>query len=602
MSKIIGIDLGTTNSCVAVVEGGNPVVIANSDGIRTTPSAIAFSKTGERIIGESAKRQAVTNADRTILSIKRKIGTDYKINIDGKTLTPQEISAMILQKLKKDAEDYLGTTVSEAVITVPAYFNDAQRQATKDAGRIAGLNVKRIINEPTAAALAYGVDNSKSQKIMVYDLGGGTFDVSIIEINNGVIEVLATSGNNQLGGDDIDNKLAEYLIGKFKEKEGVDLSKDKMALQRVKEAAEKAKKELSSSLSTNVNLPFIYTDNFGPKHMDINISRVNFESIISDLVEKTKIPVTKALQDSGLKFSNLDKILLVGGSTRIPIIQKTVKDMSGIEPSKVLNPDECVALGAAIQGDTLSGCTALSTSLLLLDVTPLTLSIELANGESKPLIKRNSTIPTSVTDNFTTNEDFQDSLLVNIYQGERLMAKDNFFVGSATISGILPAKKGMPSIDITFSLDENGIIKISAVDRATNRKTNAIIKSKSLSQFDIDRAMQNAAEYEEADRLYKEKLVLLNKAEDLIYKTKQNVDKYNFDEETKKNFNYQIDELKNFVDKGQKVDVFELENAIKTFEEITGEYYTSFYQTINQTNDNPYSDNNEEGFEFYNKF
>jgi molecular chaperone DnaK len=374
-----------------------------------------------------------------------------------------------------------------------------------------------------------------------------------------------------------------------------------MALQRIKEASEKAKKELSSALSTNINLPFIYTDNFGPKHMDVNVSRVTFESIINDLVEKTKIPVSKALEDSGLKFKDLDKILLVGGSTRIPIIQKTVKDMSGIEPSKVLNPDECVALGAAIQGDTLSGNTSLSTSLLLLDVTPLTLSIELANGESKPLIKRNSTIPTSVTDNFTTNEDFQDSLFVKLYQGERLMAKDNFFVGSATISDILPAKKGVPSIDITFYLDENGIIKISAIDKATNKKTNAVIKSKSLSQFDIDKAMQNAAQYEEADRIYKEKLVLLNKAEDLIYKTKQNIDKYNFDEETKKNFNYQIDELNNFIEKGQSVDIYELENAIKTFSDITGEYYTSFYQTINQTNDNPYT-SYDDGFEFYNKF
>ena len=609
MSKVIGIDLGTTTSCVAVMEGGKPVVIANAEGIRTTPSVVAFTKTGERLIGETAKRQAVTNADRTILSIKRQMGTNYSVNIDGKQLSPQEISAMILQKLKKDAEDYLGTTISEAVITVPAYFNDAQRQATKDAGRIAGLDVKRIINEPTAAALSYGLDNNKSttQKVMVYDLGGGTFDVSIIEISNGIVEVLATSGDNHLGGDDIDNAIADYLINTFKQKEGIDLSQDKLAMQRIKEAAEKAKKELSASLSTNINLPFIYTDNMGPKHMDINLSRVNFEKTIQDLVERTKIPVKNALNDAGLTFKDIDRIILVGGSTRIPIIQQTVKELAGYEPSKVLNPDECVALGAAIQGGNLSGETTSCTQLLLLDVTPLTLSIELSNGQSKPLIKRNSTIPISVKDTFTTSKDFQDSMLIKLYQGERLMAKDNFLVGTAVIDGILPAKAGLATVEINFQLDSDGIIKISAIDVATKKKTNAVIKSKSLSQFDIDKAMRNAAEFERNDALLKQKLDLLNEAEHLLYQTKENVSKYNFSEETKKDFNFQIEELQRLVDKNTEVDYEELKSQIEKFKDITGEYYTEFYSEINKTNDNPYADEDspydaDSGYDFYSKF
>lgn len=609
MSKVIGIDLGTTNSCVAVMEGGKPVVIANAEGIRTTPSVVAFTKTGERLIGETAKRQAVTNADRTILSIKRQMGTNYSVNIDGKQLSPQEISAMILQKLKKDAEDYLGTTVHEAIITVPAYFNDAQRQATKDAGRIAGLDVKRIINEPTAAALSYGLDNNKSitQKVMVYDLGGGTFDVSIIEISNGIVEVLATSGDNHLGGDDIDNAVADYLINTFKQKEGIDLSQDKLAMQRIKEAAEKAKKELSASLSTNINLPFIYTDNMGPKHMDINLSRVNFEKTIQDLVERTKIPVKNALNDAGLTFKDIDRIILVGGSTRIPIIQQTVKELAGYEPSKVLNPDECVALGAAIQGGNLSGETTNCTQLLLLDVTPLTLSIELSNGQSKPLIKRNSTIPISVKDTFTTSKDFQDSMLIKLYQGERLMAKDNFLVGTAVIDGILPAKAGLATVEINFQLDSDGIIKISAIDVATKKKTNAVIKSKSLSQFDIDKAMRNAAEFEKNDALLKQKLDLLNEAEHLLYQTKENVSKYNFSEETKKDFNFQIEELQRLVDKNTEVDYEELKSQIEKFKDITGEYYTEFYSEINKTNDNPYADEDshydaDSGYDFYSKF
>ena len=609
MSKVIGIDLGTTNSCVAVMEGGKPVVIANAEGIRTTPSVVAFTKTGERLIGETAKRQAVTNADRTILSIKRQMGTNYSVNIDGKQLSPQEISAMILQKLKKDAEDYLGTTIREAVITVPAYFNDAQRQATKDAGRIAGLDVKRIINEPTAAALSYGLDNNKSttQKVMVYDLGGGTFDVSIIEISNGIVEVLATSGDNHLGGDDIDNAIADYLINTFKQKEGIDLSQDKLAMQRIKEAAEKAKKELSASLSTNINLPFIYTDNMGPKHMDINLSRVNFEKTIQDLVERTKIPVKNALNDAGLTFKDIDRIILVGGSTRIPIIQQTVKELAGYEPSKVLNPDECVALGAAIQGGNLSGETTSCTQLLLLDVTPLTLSIELSNGQSKPLIKRNSTIPISVKDTFTTSKDFQDSMLIKLYQGERLMAKDNFLVGTAVIDGILPAKAGLATVEINFQLDSDGIIKISAIDVATKKKTNAVIKSKSLSQFDIDKAMRNAAEFERNDALLKQKLDLLNEAEHLLYQTKENVSKYNFSEETKKDFNFQIEELQRLVDKNTEVDYEELKSQIEKFKDITGEYYTEFYSEINKTNDNPYADEDspydaDSGYDFYSKF
>ena len=474
MGKIIGIDLGTTNSCVAVMEGGQPTVIANTEGARTTPSVVAFTKTGERLVGEPAKRQAVTNAERTISSIKREMGSDYRVTIDEKKFSPQEISAMILQKLKGDAEGYLGEKVTEAVITVPAYFNDAQRQATKDAGKIAGLDVKRIINEPTAAALAYGLDNEKEQKIMVYDLGGGTFDVSVIEIGDGVIEVLSTAGNNRLGGDDFDQKITDYMIAEFKKQEGVDLSTDKMALQRLKEAAEKAKKELSSATTTNINLPFITATAEGPKHFDMNLTRAKFDELTHDLVLKTSEPVTRALSDAGISASELGQVLLVGGSTRIPAVQEEVKRLTGKEPSKSLNPDECVALGASVQGGKLAG-DAGAGDILLLDVTPLSLSIETMGGVATRLIERNTTIPTKKSQIFSTAADNQTAVDINVVQGERQFARDNKSLGQFRLDGIPPAPRGVPQIEVTFDIDANGIVNVSAKDLGTGKEHQIVL-------------------------------------------------------------------------------------------------------------------------------
>ncbi|MCR4629568.1 MAG: molecular chaperone DnaK [Clostridium sp.] len=517
MGKIIGIDLGTTNSCVAVMEGGKPTVIANAEGIRTTPSVVAFSKTGERLVGEPAKRQAVTNADRTIASIKRHMGSDYKVSIDDKAYTPQEISAMILQKLKADAEAYLGEKVTEAVITVPAYFNDAQRQATKDAGKIAGLDVKRIINEPTAAALAYGLDNESEQKIMVYDLGGGTFDVSIIEIGDGVIEVLATNGDTHLGGDDFDNAITNWMIDEFKKAEGVDLSGDKMAMQRLKEAAEKAKKELSSATTTNINLPFITATAEGPKHLDLNLTRAKFNELTRDLIERTAIPVQNALRDAGLTASELGKVLLVGGSTRMLSAQDKVKELTGKEPSKSLNPDECVAIGAAIQGGKLSGDEG-AGDILLLDVTPLSLSIETMGGVATKLIERNTTIPTKKSQIFSTAEDNQTAVDIHVVQGERQFARDNKTLGNFRLDGILPARRGIPKIEVTFDIDANGIVNVSAKDLGTGKEQHITITSGSnMSDADIDKAVKEAAEYEAQDKKRKEAIDAKNEADSLVF-------------------------------------------------------------------------------------
>ena len=521
MSKIIGIDLGTTNSCVAVMEGGKPTVIANAEGIRTTPSVVAFTKTGERLVGEPAKRQAVTNADRTISSIKRHMGTDYKVDIDGKKYTPQEISAMILQKLKADAESYLGETVSEAVITVPAYFNDAQRQATKDAGKIAGLDVKRIINEPTAAALAYGLDNEKEQKIMVYDLGGGTFDVSIIEIGDGVIEVLSTNGDTHLGGDDFDNRITQWLIDEFKKAEGVDLSGDKMALQRLKEAAEKAKKELSTATTTNINLPFITATQDGPKHLDMNLTRAKFDELTHDLIEKTAIPVQNALKDAGITASELGKVLLVGGSTRMLAAQEKVKQITGHEPSKSLNPDECVAIGAAIQGGKLAG-DAGAGDILLLDVTPLSLSIETMGGVATRLIERNTTIPTKKSQIFSTAADNQTAVDIHVVQGERQFARDNKSLGQFRLDGIPPARRGVPQIEVTFDIDANGIVNVSAKDLGTGKEQHITITSGSnMSDADNDKAVKEAAEYEAQDKKKKEAIDTRNEADSMVFQTEK---------------------------------------------------------------------------------
>ncbi len=521
MSKIIGIDLGTTNSCVAVMEGGKPVVIANTEGARTTPSIVAFTKTGERLVGEPAKRQAVTNSEKTISSIKREMGTDHKVNIDGKQYTPQEISAMILQKLKADAENYLGEKVTEAVITVPAYFNDAQRQATKDAGKIAGLDVKRIINEPTAAALAYGLDNEKEQKIMVYDLGGGTFDVSIIEIGDGVIEVLATAGDNRLGGDDFDKKIVDYMLAEFKRTEGVDLSGDKMAMQRLKEAAEKAKKELSSATTTNINLPFITATAEGPKHFDMNLTRAKFDELTHDLVERTAGPVQAALKDAGLSASELGKVLLVGGSTRIPAVQDKVKQLTGHEPSKSLNPDECVAIGASIQGGKLAG-DAGAGDILLLDVTPLSLSIETMGGIATRLIERNTTIPTKKSQIFSTAADNQTAVDINVVQGERQFAKDNKSLGQFRLDGIPPARRGVPQIEVTFDIDANGIVNVSAKDLGTGKEQHITITAGSnMSDSDIDKAVREAAEFEAQDKKRKEAIDARNDADSMVFTTEK---------------------------------------------------------------------------------
>ena len=521
MGKIIGIDLGTTNSCVAVMEGGKPVVIANTEGARTTPSVVAFTKTGERIVGEAAKRQAVTNADKTIASIKRHMGTDFRITIDDKKFSPQEISAMILQKLKADAESYLGESVTEAVITVPAYFNDSQRQATKDAGRIAGLDVKRIINEPTAAALAYGLDNEKEQKIMVYDLGGGTFDVSIIEIGDGVIEVLATSGDNRLGGDDFDERVTRYFVDEFKKAEGVDLSTDKMAMQRLKEVAEKAKKELSSQTTTNINLPFITATAEGPKHFDMNLTRAKFDELTHDLVERTATPVQNALRDAGISASELSKVLLVGGSTRIPAVQDKVKQLTGHEPSKTLNPDECVALGASIQGGKLAG-DAGAGDILLLDVTPLSLSIETMGGVATRLIERNTTIPTKKSQIFSTAADNQSAVDINVVQGERQFARDNKSLGQFRLDGIPPARRGVPQIEVTFDIDANGIVNVSAKDLGTGREQHITITAGSnLSDADIEKAVKEAAEYEAQDKKRKEAVETRNDADSMVFQTEK---------------------------------------------------------------------------------
>ncbi len=521
MGKIIGIDLGTTNSCVGVMEGGQPVVVANAEGARTTPSVVAFTKSGERLVGEPAKRQAVTNADKTISSIKRHMGTDYRVTIDDKKYSPQEISAMILQKLKTDAENYLGEKVTEAVITVPAYFNDAQRQATKDAGKIAGLEVKRIINEPTAAALAYGLDNEKEQKIMVYDLGGGTFDVSIIEIGDGVIEVLSTAGDNRLGGDDFDQKVADYMIAEFKKTEGVDLSTDKMAMQRIKEAAEKAKKELSSATTTNINLPFISMNANGPLHFDMNLTRAKFDELTHDLVERTAEPVKRALSDAGLAPSELGQVLLVGGSTRIPSVQDKVKQITGKEPSKTLNPDECVALGASVQGGKLAG-DAGAGDILLLDVTPLSLSIETMGGIATRLIERNTTIPTKKSQIFSTAADNQTAVDINVVQGERQFARDNKSLGQFRLDGIPPARRGVPQIEVTFDIDANGIVNVSAKDLGTGKEQHITITAGSnMSDDEIDKAVKEAAEYEAQDKKRKEAVDTKNDADAMVFQTEK---------------------------------------------------------------------------------
>lgn len=521
MSKIIGIDLGTTNSCVAVMEGGQPTVIANAEGFRTTPSIVAFTKSGERLVGEPAKRQAVTNVDRTVSSIKRQMGTDTRIPIDGKKYSPQEISAMILQKLKKDAESYLGENVTRAVITVPAYFNDAQRQATKDAGRIAGLTVERIVNEPTSAALAYGLDNEYQQKIMVYDLGGGTFDVSIIEIGGGVVEVISTSGDNRLGGDDFDGAVTAWLVSEFKRMEGIDLSKDKMAMQRIREEAEKAKKELSASTTVQVNLPFISTTKEGGRHLDITLTRAKFDELTYHLVERTRGPVEQALRDAGLQASDLGRVLLVGGSTRIPAVQNKVKLLTKQEPSRSLNPDECVALGAAVQGGKLAGDPGLN-EILLMDVTPLSLSIETMGGIATRLIEKNATIPTRYSQVFTTAANFQTSVEIKVLQGERQMARDNKLIGNFKLSGIKRAMRGVPQIEVTFDIDANGILKVSAKDLGTGKEQYiTITASSNLSDRDIEQAIRDAQVYESEDRQKAASVEIYNEAEALMFRTEQ---------------------------------------------------------------------------------
>ncbi len=552
MSKIIGIDLGTTNSCVAVMEGGKPVVIPNSEGSRTTPSVVAFTKTGERLVGEPAKRQAVTNADRTISSIKRHMGTDYKVSIDGKNYTPQEISAMILQKLKADAESYLGEKVTEAVITVPAYFNDAQRQATKDAGKIAGLDVKRIINEPTAAALAYGLDNDKEQKIMVYDLGGGTFDVSIIDIGDGVIEVLSTNGDTFLGGDDFDNKITAWMVDEFKKAEGVDLSADKMALQRLKEAAEKAKKELSSSTTTNINLPFITATSEGPKHLDMTLTRAKFDDLTRELIERTAIPVQNALKDAGITTSELGKVLLVGGSTRMINAQEKVKQLTNQEPNKTLNPDECVALGASIQGGKLADPNGSGSDILLLDVTPLSLSIETMGGVATKLIERNTTIPTKKSQIFSTAADNQEAVDIHVVQGERQFARDNKTLGQFRLDGILPARRGVPQIEVTFDIDANGIVNVSAKDLGTGKEQHITITSGSnMSDADIEKAVKEAKEFETQDKKKKEAIDARNDADSLVFQTEKAMQEVGdkIDASSKTQVEADLKELKDILEK-----------------------------------------------------
>ena len=589
MSKIIGIDLGTTNSCVAVMEGGQPTVIANSEGARTTPSVVAFTKSGERLVGETAKRQAVTNVDGTVISIKRHMGENYKFNYDGKGFSPQEISAMILQKLKKDAESYIGEEVKEAVITVPAYFSDAQRQATKDAGKIAGLDVKRIINEPTAAALAYGLDNEKEQKIMVYDLGGGTFDVSIIDIGDGVIEVLATSGNNHLGGDDFDQRVMDYLVAEFKNANGIDLSADKMAMQRIKEAAEKAKKELSSSTTTNINLPYITADATGPKHLDVTLTRAKFDELTHDLVNETIVPVQNALKDADLDASEIDKVLLVGGSTRIPAVQDEVQKIMGKEPFKGINPDECVAIGASIQGGKLAGDEG-AGDILLLDVTPLTLGIETAGGVATPLIPRNTTIPTNKKQVFSTYEDNQTAVDINVVQGERPLARDNKSLGRFRLDGIAPAPRGIPQIEVTFDIDANGITTVTAKDLGTGKEQNIkITSSTNLSDEEIDKAVKEAEQYAEQDKKRKEAVDVKNEADSLIFQTKKLIDELGdkINEADKAKINAQVENLEK-VNEGlqaetmSETDVTTLKNACEDLNKTVQEFSTQMYQQAQQ--------------------
>ncbi len=597
MGKIIGIDLGTTNSCVAVMEGGQPVVITNSEGMRTTPSVVGFTKTGERLIGETAKRQAVTNVDGTVISIKRHMGSDYKVENDGKKYSPQEISAMILQKLKKDAESYLGESVTEAVITVPAYFTDSQRQATKDAGKIAGLDVKRIINEPTAAALAYGLDDGKEQKIMVYDLGGGTFDVSIIEIGDGVIEVLATSGNNHLGGDDFDQRIIDYLVAEFKKAENMDLSTDKMAMQRLKEAAEKAKKELSTTTTTNINLPFITMNQDGPKHLDITLSRAKFDELTHDLVEATLGPVRSALEDADLSSSELDKVLLVGGSTRIPAVQDEVQKITGKEPFKGINPDECVALGASIQGGKLSGDEG-AGSILLLDVTPLSLGIETAGGVATVLITRNTTIPTNKKQIFSTYADNQTAVDINIVQGERPLAKDNKSLGQFRLDGIAPAPRGVPQIEVMFDIDANGIVKVSAKDLGTGKEQNiTITSSTNLSDDEIERAVKEAEQYAEQDKKRKEAIDVKNEADSLIFQTEKLLNDENLagkiSDEDKAKMESEVNNLKTVAegmnsDTMSESDVNTLKTATEALSKVVNDFTTRLYQQAGaQTGANP---------------
>ena len=568
MGKIIGIDLGTTNSCVSVIEGGEPVVIANAEGARTTPSVVAFSKDGERMVGNVAKRQAITNPEKTISSIKRHMGSDYKVNIDGKAYTPQEISAIILQKLKADAESYLGDTVTEAVITVPAYFTDAQRQATKDAGKIAGLEVKRIINEPTAAALAFGIDKEDDQKVMVYDLGGGTFDVSIIEMGDGVQEVLATAGNNSLGGDDFDKKVMDWIVAEFKKSNGIDLSSDKMAMQRVKEAAEKAKIDLSGMTTAQISLPFITADATGPKHLELTLSRAQFNQMTADLVEATMGPVRQAMKDSGLSMNEIDKVLLVGGSTRIPAVQEAIQKFSGKEPFKGINPDECVAMGAALQGGVLGGDVK---GLLLLDVTPLSLGIETMGGVNTVIIERNTTIPTKKSQIFSTAADNQTSVEVHVLQGEREFAKDNKTLGMFHLDGILPARRGVPQIEVTFDIDANGIVHVSAKDLGTGKEQNiSITASSNMSKEDIEKAVKEAEQFADEDKKKREAVDLKNGAEQMVYQTEtllsENGDKFSADD--KSALETKAEALKEAL-KGDNLD------AIKAAEE---DLQTKFYE------------------------
>ena len=582
MSKIIGIDLGTTNSCVAVMEGGDPTVIHNIEGNRTTPSIVAFTKEGERLVGETAKRQAVTNPDRTISSIKREMGTDYKISIDGKDYTPEEISAMILQKLKADAESYLGETIEDAVITVPAYFTDAQRQATKDAGRIAGLNVKRIINEPTAAALAYGMDKEEGQhKIMVYDLGGGTFDVSILEVGDGVFEVMATRGNNKLGGDDFDNKLVDYIADEFQKENGVDLKSDKMSLQRLKEAAEKAKKELSSTMTTNINLPFITATQNGPLHLNMDITRAKFNELTSDLVEKTIAPVKDCIKDAGIDVSELDKILLVGGSTRIPAVQEEVKKLTGRDPQKDINPDECVAIGASIQGGVLTGEVK---DLLLLDVTPLSLGLETLGGVTTKLIERNTTIPAKKSQVFTTAADSQTSVDIHVLQGEREFAKDNTTLGRFQLTGIAPAPRGIPQIEVTFDIDANGIVNVSAKDMATGKQQSiTITASNKMSEDEINAKVKEAEKYAAEDEKAKENIEIKNNADQMVYQTEKSIkdlgDKLS--DEDKKTLEEKKEALK------KAAEGIDYEDMKQKTEDLTNEFYRITQKVYGQAGGNP---------------